>query len=128
MNYFPKLHVANSIHHTRHNVSGMVATLHDPKGRYTLGDKLLQQVAATDHSVCTGRETSCSNKVRRHVAATNRFVWTGEFFVKILVSTTEFCRCNKSQKNQIRLNLCDLLRRQILLQRQRFLQKFSSTH
>ena len=31
-------------------------------------------------------------------------------------------------KNQIRLNLCDLLRRQILLQRQRFSQKFSSTH
>ena len=49
------------------------------KGRYTLGDKLLQQVAATDHSVCTGRETSCSNKVRRHVAATNCFVCTGEF-------------------------------------------------
>ena len=25
------------------------------KGRYTLGDKLQQQVAATDYSVCTGR-------------------------------------------------------------------------
>ena len=31
-------------------------------------------------------------------------------------------------KNQIRLNLCDLLRRQILLQRQRFSQKFSCTY
>ena len=31
-------------------------------------------------------------------------------------------------KNQIRLNLCDLLRRQILLQRQRFSQKLSGTH
>ena len=49
------------------------------KGRYTLGDKLLQHVAATVHSMCTGRATSCSNKLRRHVAATNRFVRTGEF-------------------------------------------------
>ena len=53
-------------------------------GRYTLGDKLLQHVAATDHSVCTGRATSCSNKVRRHVAATNRFVCAGEFLWKSL--------------------------------------------
>ena len=49
------------------------------KGRYTLGDKLLQHVAATDHSMCPGRATRGSNKVRRHVAATNRFVCTGEF-------------------------------------------------
>ena len=35
------------------------------KGRYTLGDKLQQHVAATHHSICTGRATSCSNKVRR---------------------------------------------------------------
>ena len=49
------------------------------KGRYTLGDKLLQHVAATDHSECTGRATNYSNKVRRHVAATNHFVCTGEF-------------------------------------------------
>ena len=34
----------------------------------------------------------------------------------------------KYTKNQIRLNLCDLLRRQILLQRQRFSQNYSSTH
>ena len=37
----------------------------DGKGRYTLSDKLHQQVATTDHSVCTG-------------LATNRFVCTGE--------------------------------------------------
>ena len=49
------------------------------KGRYTLGDKLQQRVAATYHSMCTGRATSCSNKVSRHVAATNGFVCTGEF-------------------------------------------------
>ena len=48
------------------------------------GDTLLQHVAATDHSVCTGRATSCSNKVRRHVAATNRFVCAGEFLWKSL--------------------------------------------
>ena len=48
------------------------------KRRYTLGDKLQQQVAATDHSMCTGPATSCSNKLRRHVAATNRFVCAGE--------------------------------------------------
>ena len=56
--------------------------VHMHKGRYTLGDKLQQHVAATDHSMCTGRATSCSNKVRRHVAATNRFVCTGEFLWK----------------------------------------------
>ena len=54
------------------------------KGRYTLGDKLQQHVAATYHSMCTGRATSCSNKVRRHFAATNRFVCTGEFLWKSL--------------------------------------------
>ena len=48
------------------------------KGQYTLGDKLQQQVAATDHSVCSGSATSCSNMLRRHTAATNRFVCTGE--------------------------------------------------
>ena len=49
------------------------------KGRYTLGDKLQQHVAATDHSMCKRRATSCSNMSRRHVAATNRFVCGGEF-------------------------------------------------
>ena len=54
------------------------------KGRYTLGDKLQQQVAATEHSMCTGSSTSCSNTLRRHVAATNRFVCTGKFLWKSL--------------------------------------------
>ena len=39
---------------------------------------------ATDHSMCTGPATSCSNTVRWHVAATNRFVCTGEFLWKSL--------------------------------------------
>ena len=64
-------------------------------GQHTLGDKLQQHVAATDHSMCTGRATSCSNKVRRRVAATNRFVCTGEFLCGI---SEYFCGCNKSQK------------------------------
>ena len=38
------------------------------KGRYTLGDKLQQQVAATDHSVCSGSATSCNNMSLRHIA------------------------------------------------------------
>ena len=39
------------------------------KGRYTLGDKLQQQVAATDHSVCTGPATSCSTMLWRQIAS-----------------------------------------------------------
>ena len=91
------------------------------------GDKLLQHVAATDHSACTGRATSCSKKVRRHVAATNRFVCTGEFLWNLCLRN-RIWSLQQVAKNQIRLNLCDLLRRQILWQRQRFSQKFSSTH
>ena len=52
------------------------------KRRYTLGDKLQQQVAATDHSMCRGPSTSCRNTLRRHVATTNRLVCTGEFLRK----------------------------------------------
>ena len=54
------------------------------KGRYTLGDKLQQQVAVTDHSMCTGLATSCSNMLRRYIAATNCFVCTGEILWKSL--------------------------------------------
>ena len=39
------------------------------KGRYTRGDKLQQQVAATNHSVSTGPATSCFNMLRRHIAS-----------------------------------------------------------
>ena len=91
------------------------------------GDKLLQHVAATDHSACTGRATSCSNKVRRHVAATNRFVCTGELLWNLCLRN-RIWSLQQVAKNQIILNLCDVLRRQILWQRQRFSQKFSSTH
>ena len=89
------------------------------------GDKLQQLVAATDHSMCTGRATSCSNTVRRHVAATNRFVCTGEFLWKF-VSTTEFYYCNKSQKIKSDWICATCCGDKILLQRQRFSQKFST--
>ena len=73
---------------------------------------------------------------RRQVAATCR----GDTLQRQIASCVpeNFCEnlCLRNRilslqqvaKNQIRLNLCDLLRRQILLQRQRFSQKFSSTH
>ena len=92
------------------------------KGRYTLGDKLLQHVAATDHSMCTGRATSGSNKVRRQIASC-----VPEKFCENLCLRNRILSLQQVAKNQIRMNLCDLLRRQILLQRQRFSQKFSST-
>ena len=88
-----------------------------------------QQVAATDHSVCSGSATIC---MQQHVAATHRSdkslrVYWGNF-VKIFVSSTEFCRCNNLHKFcQIwffATCCCD----KILLQRKRFSQNFSSTH
>ena len=69
------------------------------EGRYTLGDKLLQHVAATDHSMCTGRATSCSNKVRRHVAATNCFVCTEEFLLKSLSPQQNFVAATSRKKS-----------------------------
>ena len=65
----------------------------------TLGDKLQQHVAATDHSMCTGRATSCSNKVRRHVAATNSFVCTGEFLWKSLSPKQNFVAATSRRKS-----------------------------
>ena len=63
------------------------------------GDKLQQLVAATDHSMCTGRATSCSNTVRRHVAATNRFVCTGEFLWKSLSPQQNFVAATSRKKS-----------------------------
>ena len=77
----------------------------------------------------TGRATSCSNTVRRHIAATNRFVCTGEFLGKSLSLQRNFVAatsCKKSNQTEIvQLNCCS---DKIQLQRQRFSQKFSSTH
>lgn len=74
------------------------------KGRYTLG-------VVTDHSRCTCQATSFSNKVRRHVAATNRFLCTGNFFENICLQN-RILSLQRVAKNQIGLNLCDLLQRQ----------------
>ena len=76
------------------------------KGRNTLGDELRQHVAETDHSLCAGRASSCSNKLRRRIAWTSGFVCTEDFVAQILSD----------------LIFCDMLRRQ------RFSQKSSSTH
>ena len=65
----------------------------------------------TDHSRCTCQATSFSNKVRRHVAATNRFVCTGNFFENICLRN-RILSLRRVAKNQIGLNLCDLLQRQ----------------
>ena len=67
-------------------------------GRYTctLGDKLQQHVAAIDHSMCTGRATRQQGEATRRSDKSLRVYW--RIFVKIFVSETEFCRCNKSQK------------------------------
>ena len=93
--------------YTSHNCMHVKHVL---KGRYILGDKLLQHVTATDHSVCTGRVTSCSYKVRRHVAATNRFVCTGEFLWKSLSPQQNFVAatsCKKSnQTESVWLDTC----------------------
>ena len=70
------------------------------KGRYTLRDKLQQHVTATDHSVCTGPATSCSNMLRRHIAATNRFVYWRNFVNESLFLQQPFCRGNMLQKNK----------------------------
>ena len=78
------------------------------KGRYTLSDKFQQPVVAT-----------------RRIDKSVHMYW--RISVKIFVSSTEFCRSNMSQKIKSE-NLCDSTRQQILLQRQRFSQKFPSTH
>ena len=80
----------------------------------------------------TGRATSCSNTVRQHGEATRccnkllRVYW--RIFGKIFVSAMEFCRCNKLQKIKSDWICVTCYSDKILLQRQRFSQKFSSTH
>ena len=48
--------------------------------------------------VGTHQAISCCKMSRRHVAATNRFVSTGQFVLNIFVAVTEFCRDNKSHR------------------------------
>ena len=74
----------------------------------TLGNMSLQNVAVTNHSLCTGRTTSLSNtswwqekKKEKNIAVTNRFVYTGKFCLRDQIFSLH--------KYEI---LCDLLQRQ----------------
>ena len=77
--------------------------------------------------MCTGRATSCSNTVRRHVAATNRFECTGKFLWKSLSPQQSFVAATSQKKIKSDWICAIFCGDKILLQRQRFSQKFSST-
>ena len=79
--------------------------------------QLQQHVAETDHSMCSGQTTSYSNTFRRQIASC-----VLENFCENLSLRNRILPLQQVAKNQIRLHLCDLLRRQ------RFSQKFSTTH
>ena len=81
------------------------------KGRYTPGDKLQQHVAVTDHPMCTGRVTSCSNK-GRPTSQQQIVSCVLENFCENLCLRDRILLLQQVAKNQIRLNLCDLLWRQ----------------
>ena len=74
-----------------------------------------RQVAATHCGDRSLHVYSSGDKLQQHGEATRRsnkslrVHW--RIFVKIFVFATKFCRCNKSEKNKIRLNLYDFLRR-----------------
>ena len=87
-----------------------------------------RQVATTNHSVCTNRATSCSNTLRRHIGVTNRFMCTWEFLWKSLHLQQNFCRRSKSHKFCLIWFFSTCCCDKILLQKQRFSQKVSSTH
>ena len=67
--------------------------------------------------------TRCGDTPQRQIASC-----VLENFCENLCLRNKILSLQQVAKNQIRLNLCDLLRRQILLQRQRFSQKFSCTY
>ena len=75
----------------------------------------------------TGRATSCSNTVRQHVAATNCFLCTGEFLGKSLSLQWNFVAATSRKKIKSDWICATCYSDKILLQRQRFSQKFSST-
>ena len=77
--------------------------------------------------MCKGRATSCSNTVRQHVAATNRFECTGEFLWKSLSPQQSFVAATSQKKIKSDWICATFCGDKILLQRQRFSQKFSST-
>ena len=75
------------------------------KGQYTQGDNLQPHVTATHHS----NKSLC-------------VYWC--IFVKLFVSATEFCHCNRSLK----FSLSWFFATRVASKRQRFSQKFSSSY
>ena len=100
--------------------------LYLPHFQDTRGVMSLQHVLVTYHSVCTGQEISCLNKW--HDSCSDKLLCViRRIFVKIFVSATEFY-CNKSHKFSL-IRFCETCcSDKILLRRQRFSQKFSSTN
>ena len=97
------------------------------KGLYTLGDKLQQHVAVTDHSVCRARATVVSETRWGDTSQQQIASCVLENFCENLFPQQNFVAAT-SRKNQIRLKLCDLLRRQIPVAATKFSQKFSSAN
>ena len=102
------------------------------KGWYTLGDMSLQTLRGDNQSVCTRRAISCWLLVAAKSCTTLRsdkplrvYRW---IHMQIFVSATEFCRRNKSHKFSLIWFRATCCGDKILLRRQRFSQKFSSTH
>ena len=89
-------------------------------------------VAATCRLVCTDLKVGIGDKLQQHVATTRcsdkSLRGTGEFFVKIFVAATEFCRLNKSHNFSLIWFFATCCSDKILLRRQRVSQKFSNTH
>lgn len=83
------------------------------KGRDTLGDKLNSKMSPWQITPCLQFQRKvaaihCFNKLL-HVYWSLHFCENLYLHIYIYIRTTEFCCCNKSQKNQMILNLCDLL-------------------
>ena len=92
----------------------------------------LQTLRGDNQSVCTRRTISCwlldaakSCTTRRSDKSLRVYRW---IHMQIFVSATEFCRRNKSHKFSLIWFCATCCCDKILLRRQRFSQKFSSTH
>ena len=83
------------------------------KGQYTLGDKLQQHVAAT----------RCNDKSQRQIASC-----VLENFCENLCRCNRICRPNKLHRFSLIWFFATCCSDKILLRRQKFSQKFSSTH
>ena len=78
------------------------------KGSNTLGDKFQQNVAMTNHSLCTGPAKSCSNTLPRQII---HVYWSLNFCENLCLSN-RILLLQPVVKNQMILNLCNLLQGQ----------------